>query len=76
MREEGEPAGVAPGRRIASASRARLRLSRSPVGSIPDDELIDVARKAGSERRCSKQVQRMLADPKSQALIGNFAASG
>jgi hypothetical protein len=51
------------------------RLSFFLWSSIPDDELLDAAARgtlsvyAASER----QVRRMLADPKSQALIDNFA---
>ena len=43
--------------------------------SIPDDELLDVAirGKLGEPAVLAKQVRRMLADPRSQALVDNFA---
>ena len=51
------------------------RLSFFLWSSIPDDELLDVA--ANDELRdpdtLRQQVQRMLSDPRSQALVDNFA---
>jgi mono/diheme cytochrome c family protein len=74
-REEREPAGVAPGKayRVSDLALAS-RLSFFLWSSIPDDELIDVAaqRRLRTPVVFEKQVQRMLADPKSQALISNF----
>ncbi len=43
--------------------------------SIPDDELINVASQGrlSNARVLEQQVRRMLADPRSDALVGNFA---
>ncbi|MGH9145304.1 MAG: DUF1592 domain-containing protein [Vicinamibacterales bacterium] len=51
------------------------RLSFFLWSSIPDDELLDVAGKGRLHDRAmlERQVKRMLADPKSDALIQNFA---
>ncbi len=66
----------APGKAIAPVSDLDLasRLSFFLWSSIPDDELLDVAIK-GRLRQPSvleRQVRRMLADPKSEALLSNF----
>lgn len=52
------------------------RLSFFLWGTIPDRELIDVARRAELDVPAvfEKQVRRMLADPKSEALATRFAA--
>jgi hypothetical protein len=51
------------------------RLSYFLWSSMPDDELFALARKGMLRREgnLDRQVKRMLADPKSQALIDNFA---
>jgi len=74
-RGEREPVGLAAGKsyRIRDLELAS-RLSFFLWSSIPDDELIDVAAR-GTLRTpgvLEKQVRRMLADPKSAALIDNF----
>ncbi|HEY7391446.1 MAG TPA: DUF1592 domain-containing protein [Bryobacteraceae bacterium] len=74
-RLEPEPAGLAAGKtyRISDLALAS-RLSFFLWSSVPDDELLDVA--AQGELKdpvvLEKQVRRMLADPKSDALITNF----
>ena len=76
VRVEREPADVAAGRpyRIAGLELAS-RLSFFLWSSIPDDELIEV----GAGGRLSEpavleaQVRRMLADPRSESLVKNFA---
>jgi mono/diheme cytochrome c family protein len=76
FRIEREPAGAAPGTlyRLTDLELAS-RLSFFLWSSIPDDELLDLA----SRNRLSQpavldqQIRRMLRDPKSQALIDNFA---
>ena len=76
FRTEEEPAGLADGAvyRLSDLEIAS-RLSFFLWSSIPDDELLEVA----SEGRLSdpqvleRQVRRMLADRKSEALIDNFA---
>jgi hypothetical protein len=77
VRAEKEPANLPPGRayRISDLELAS-RLSFFLWSSIPDDLLITVA----SQGRLSnpgvlqQQVRRMLADPRSEALVGNFGA--
>src|SRR4029453_1922526 len=51
------------------------RLSFFLWSSIPDDELLTAAEKQalGSPIVLDQQVRRMLADPRSQALVSNFA---
>jgi hypothetical protein len=76
FRFERTPPGIAPGAnyRVTDLELAS-RLSFFLWSSVPDDELISVASQgrlkdpAGLE----KQVKRMLADPKSEALATNFA---
>ena len=74
-RLEPEPAGVKAGQpyRINDLALAS-RLSFFLWSSVPDDELIDLAaqNKLHEPAVLEKQVQRMLADPKSDALISNF----
>jgi len=74
-REEREPAGTPAGKpyRITDLALAS-RLSFLLWSSIPDDELIDVAAQGRLHTPAvlEKEVRRMLADPKSQALITNF----
>ena len=77
FRVEQEPAGLAPGTpyRISDIELAS-RLSFFLWSSIPDDELLDRAA-AGTLRdpnTLERQVRRMLADPRSQALANNFAS--
>ena len=70
-----EPAGLAAGKsyRISDLALAS-RLSFFLWSSVPDDELIDLAAqgKLKDPAVLEKQVRRMLADPKSEALITNF----
>ena len=74
-RAEPEPAGMAAGKsyRISDLALAS-RLSFFLWSSVPDDELIDLAEqgKLKDPAVLEKQVRRMLADPRSQALITNF----
>jgi mono/diheme cytochrome c family protein len=74
-RGEREPAGLAAGKsyRVNDLALAS-RLSFFLWSSIPDDELIDLAAqgKLKDPVVLEKQVRRMLAAPKSQALIENF----
>ena len=61
--------------RISDAELAS-RLSFFLWSSIPDEELLDVAarRELGRSDGLERQVRRMLADRRSQALLTNFAA--
>jgi mono/diheme cytochrome c family protein len=77
FRIEKEPAGAAPGSvyRVGDFELAS-RLSFFIWASIPDDELLDAAA-AGTLRQpdvLRRQVNRMLADPRSRSLVTNFAA--
>jgi hypothetical protein len=49
------------------------RLSYFLWSSTPDDELMDLAQHGRLRKNLAAQVQRMLASPKSQALVENFA---
>ena len=75
-RTEEEPANVAAGAiyRVSDVELAS-RLSFFLWSSIPDDELLNVATKGRLKdpKEFERQVRRMLADPKSDALITNFA---
>jgi hypothetical protein len=76
FRIERDPAGIAPGTayRLADLELAS-RLSFFLWSSIPDEELLDLASKGRLRNPdvLAKQVSRMLADPKSHALVENFA---
>ena len=76
VRAEKEPANVPPGQpyRITGLELAS-RLSFFLWSSIPDDELVGVAGhgKLSNPKELERQVRRMLADPRADALVGNFA---
>ena len=76
FRVERDPAGSAPGaaHRISDVELAS-RLSFFLWSSIPDDELISLAeqKKLHDPVVLQRQVRRMLADSKSNALVTNFA---
>jgi mono/diheme cytochrome c family protein len=76
VRGEREPAAAASGQpyRITDLELAS-RLSFFIWSSIPDDELITVAGQGrlNTPRVLQQQVKRMLADPRSEALVTNFA---
>ncbi|MDX1562672.1 MAG: DUF1592 domain-containing protein, partial [Gammaproteobacteria bacterium] len=76
VRVEREPAELAPGEvyRIDDLELAS-RLSFFLWSSLPDDELIAVAASGelGTPEGLEAQVRRMLADPRSQSLVDNFA---
>jgi len=75
FRAEYEPAGIAPGTsyRVSDLELAS-RLSFFLWSTIPDDELLRVAEtgKLSDKAVLNAQVKRMLADPKSEALVKNF----
>jgi mono/diheme cytochrome c family protein len=76
-RIERDPAGVAPGTafRVSDLELAS-RLSFFLWSSIPDDELLNAA-SAGKLKQpdvLEQQVKRMLADPRSESMVTNFAA--
>jgi Protein of unknown function (DUF1592)./Protein of unknown function (DUF1595)./Protein of unknown function (DUF1588)./Protein of unknown function (DUF1585). len=76
FRVEQDPAHVAPNTayRISDIELA-TRLSFFLWSSIPDDELLDTAihGKLSTPAVLEHQVRRMLADPRSRALVNNFA---
>jgi hypothetical protein len=76
FRVEADPADTRPGTvyRISDIELAS-RLSFFLWSSIPDDELLAVAERGGlsDESVLESQVRRMLADPRSESLVQNFA---
>ncbi len=76
FRIEREPAGVAPGAayRLTDLDLAS-RLSFFLWSSIPDDELREAAVRGALKdpKELERQVRRMLADPRADALVNNFA---
>jgi len=76
FRSERDPQGAAPGT-VYPISELELasRLSFFLWSSIPDDELLDLAsrHKLKDPVVLETQVRRMLADPRSEALVSNFA---
>jgi cytochrome c553 len=76
FRFEKEPADVAPGRAFRlSALELASRLSFFLWSTIPDDALLADARRGTLTRPAvlERQVRRMLADPKADAFVANFA---
>jgi hypothetical protein len=77
FRIEREPSSVATGAayRVSDLELAS-RLSFLIWSSIPDDELLDaaVAGRLKDAKLLEQQVRRMLADPRSESLVTNFAA--
>jgi mono/diheme cytochrome c family protein len=76
FRSEPDPAGQTAGSvyRVSDLELAS-RLSFFLWSSVPDDELLNAATqgKLKDPAGLEKQVRRMLADPKAQALVNNFA---
>jgi hypothetical protein len=76
LRPEGEPASVATGvpYRVTDTELAS-RLSFFLWSSIPDDELLRVAREGrlSQPHVLTQQMQRMLGDSRSAAFVSNFA---
>jgi hypothetical protein len=76
FRIERDPAGVATGTSYPiNDVELASRLSFFLWSSIPDDELLDLAAqgKLRASEVLQQQVNRMLADPRSKALVDNFA---
>jgi hypothetical protein len=77
FRIEGDPANVAPGAAyLVSDTDLASRLAFFLWSSIPDDELLDLSErgKLRDPEVLEQQVQRMLRDPRSKALVSNFAS--
>jgi hypothetical protein len=76
FRIERDPAGAAPGTsHPVSDVELASRLSFFLWSSIPDDELLNLANEGRLRQPgvLEKQVRRMLADPRSESLVTNFA---
>jgi mono/diheme cytochrome c family protein len=76
FRIEADPPGVAPGAAYALPDVALAsRLSFFLWGSLPDDELLDLAGRGelGRPGAIAAQARRMLADPRSRHLVTGFA---
>ena len=76
FRSTEDPAGAAPGDIYPLDDHALAsRLSFFIWSSIPDEELLALAaeRRLGDPEVYTAQIERMLADPKSDALVENFA---
>ncbi len=76
FRIEPDPSpGPASGSRPVNDYELATRMSYFLWSSMPDDELLDAAEAglADSPEAVRSQVRRMLADPKSSALVENFA---
>jgi mono/diheme cytochrome c family protein len=74
-RGERVPAGLKPGEKYAITDlELASKLSFFLWNSIPDEQLLDVAAKnrLSEPATLSKQVQRMLADPRATTLASNF----
>jgi hypothetical protein len=74
FRVERDPAGAPPVHRISDIELAS-RLSFFLWSSIPDDDLLQAASQGSLQNPgvLERQVRRMLADPKAEALVTNFA---
>jgi hypothetical protein len=74
FRVELDPPGAAPGTSYpVSDYELASRLSYFLWSSMPDDELLAPAGQGRLRQELTAQVRRMLADPKSAALVQNFA---
>jgi hypothetical protein len=76
FRVEREPQGVAPGRAYPLRDlELASRLSFFLWSTIPDDELLDLATagRLSAPATLERQVRRMLAHPKAQSIVDNFA---
>lgn len=77
FRLEFDPAGAKPGSaHPVSDFELASRLSFFLWSSVPDDALLDLARKGRLRNPAAieSEVRRMLADPRASSLIDNFAA--
>jgi hypothetical protein len=75
FRDEPDPAGVAPGSLYAlDDSALASRLAFFLWSAPPDDELLELAAqgKLSDERVFDQQIDRMLADARSSAVVENF----
>ena len=77
LRVHEDPPGAAPGQAYALGGlELASRLSFFLWSSIPDEDLLAVAERGAltDPPTLRRQVRRMLADPRSEALVSNFAA--
>ena len=76
FRVERDPAGVAPGTSTASATSSSRRGCRSSSGAASPTTSCSTSPPSGQLKEpavLEQQVRRMLADPRPQALVSNFA---
>jgi hypothetical protein len=75
FRAELDPPQAPPGPHRINDAELASRLSFFLWSTIPDDELLTIAGRGGLHDPAvlDQQVRRMLADPKSEALVSNFA---
>lgn len=73
FRIEADPSGAETVRTLDEFELA-TRLSYFLWSSMPDEELFRLARENRLREQLKPQIQRMLRDPKSDALVENFAA--
>jgi hypothetical protein len=76
FRMEFDPAGVKPGEAYhLSSLELASRLSFFLWSSIPDEELLSLAEKGALKDHIimQQQIKRLMADPRSQSLVTNFA---
>jgi hypothetical protein len=76
FRFEAQPANIRPKvAYVINDLNLASRLSFFLWSSIPDDELLDLAARKKLRNRVvlEQQIKRMLADPRSKTLVGNFA---
>ena len=77
LRVQEDPSGAAPGQVYAlSDLELASRLSFFLWSSVPDETLLEVAERGQltAPTTLRREVRRMLADPRSDALVSNFAA--
>jgi len=70
--EQDGPPGAGP--RTLNDYELATRLSYFLWSSLPDDELFDLAKRGELRPQLDAQIRRMLADPKSLALVENFGS--
>jgi hypothetical protein len=72
FRVETDDASASPEIKPLDEYQLASRLSYFLWSSMPDDTLLDLAEKKQLTAQLDKQVERMLADPRSAALVQNF----
>jgi hypothetical protein len=73
FRTERDPANASPAIHPISELELASRLSFFLWSTIPDDQLLQLAAEGKLRTHLNEQVHRMLADPRAEALVTNFA---